>query len=142
MADAYRRIRNTARFLLGNLHGFDPAQDLVPTAQMVAIDRWALAQAASLQTDLSRAYEDCQFHVVYQKLHNYCVVDLGGCYLDILKDRLYTSSTASPLRRSSQTAIHHIFRSLVRLLAPVLTFTCDEAWAYATAKTAWNSSTW
>ncbi|MGH8517683.1 MAG: isoleucine--tRNA ligase, partial [Panacagrimonas sp.] len=108
MADAYRRIRNTARFLLGNLHGFDPAQDLVAFGQMVAMDRWAVTQAASLQAELAKAYEDCQFHVVYQKLHNYCVVDLGGCYLDILKDRLYTTGAKSLPRRSAQTAMWHI----------------------------------
>jgi isoleucyl-tRNA synthetase len=134
MADAYRRIRNTARFLLGNLHGFDPATDIVPVAQMVAIDRWAVAQAASLQDELARAYEDCQFHVVYQKLHNYCVVDLGGCYLDILKDRLYTTGATSLPRRSAQTAMWHILEAFVRWIAPVLSFTADEIWQLMPAR--------
>ncbi|MGQ0699522.1 MAG: isoleucine--tRNA ligase [Panacagrimonas sp.] len=128
MADAYRRIRNTARFLLGNLHGFDPATDLVAPEQMVAIDRWAMSQAASLQVELRKAYEECQFHVVYQKLHNYCVVDLGGCYLDILKDRLYTTDAKSLPRRSAQTAMWHILEAFERWIAPVLSFTADEIW--------------
>jgi len=128
MADAYRRIRNTARYLLGNLHGFDPATDAVPVEQMVAIDRWAVEQASALQTELAKAYEDCQFHVVYQKLHNYCVVDLGGCYLDILKDRLYTTGAKSLPRRSAQTAMWHICEAFVRWIAPVLSFTADEIW--------------
>lgn len=128
MADAYRRIRNTARFLLGNLHGFDPAADALPASELVAIDGWALAQAAAMQAELAKAYEDCAFHVVYQKLHNYCVVDLGGCYLDILKDRLYTTGTKSLPRRSAQTAMWHILEALVRWIAPVLSFTADEIW--------------
>ena len=128
MADAYRRIRNTARFLLGNLHGFDPRSDLLAPEQMVAIDRWAVAQAAALQAELGKAYEDCTFHVVYQKLHNYCVVDLGGCYLDILKDRLYTTGARSLPRRSAQSAMWHILEALVRWIAPVLSFTADEIW--------------
>ncbi|MCC2654990.1 MAG: isoleucine-tRNA ligase [Panacagrimonas sp.] len=134
MADAYRRIRNTARFLLGNLHGFDPARDLVPTGRMVAIDRWAVAQAAALQVELAKAYEECQFHVVYQKLHNYCVVDLGGCYLDILKDRLYTTGAKSLPRRSAQTAMWHILEAFVRWIAPVLSFTADEIWQLMPAR--------
>ncbi|MGQ0530043.1 MAG: isoleucine--tRNA ligase [Panacagrimonas sp.] len=134
IADAYRRIRNTARFLLGNLHKFDPAADLVPIEQMVAIDRWAIAQAAELQTELAKAYEDCQFHVVYQKLHNYCVVDLGGCYLDILKDRLYTTGAKSLPRRSAQTAMWHVLEGLVRWIAPVLSFTADEIWQLMPAR--------
>ncbi|MGQ0501889.1 MAG: isoleucine--tRNA ligase [Panacagrimonas sp.] len=128
MADAYRRIRNTARFLLGNLHGFDPRTDTVAPAQMVAIDRWAVSQAQALQLELRKAYDDCAFHVVYQKLHNYCVVDLGGCYLDILKDRLYTTGARSLPRRSAQTAMWHLLQALVRWIAPVLSFTADEIW--------------
>ena len=128
MADAYRRIRNTARFLLSNLHGFDPATDIVAPEQMVAIDRWAVSQAAALQEELRKAYDDCAFHVVYQKLHNYCVVDLGGCYLDILKDRLYTTGEKSLPRRSAQTAMWHILEAFERWIAPVLSFTADEIW--------------
>ena len=128
MSDAYRRIRNTARFLLSNLHGFDPATDAVPVEQMIAIDRWALAQAEALQGEIVQAYEEYQFHQVYQKLHNYCVVDLGGCYLDILKDRLYTTGAKSLPRRSAQTAMWHILEALARWIAPILSFTADEIW--------------
>ncbi len=128
IADAYRRIRNTARFLLGNLHDFDPAGDAVPVDRMLAIDAHALAQAAALQTQISKAYQTREFHQVYQRLHNYCVVDLGGLYLDVLKDRLYTLPQASEARRSAQTAMFHISEALVRWIAPILSFTADEIW--------------
>jgi isoleucyl-tRNA synthetase len=128
MADAYRRIRNTARYLLGNLHGFDPAQHLVPPEQLVAVDAWAISEAARLQEDLREAFARREFHVVYHKLHNYCVVDLGGRYLDLLKDRLYTMPRESLGRRSAQTALYHIAEALVRWIAPILSFTADEIW--------------
>ncbi len=128
MADAYRRIRNTARFLLGNLDGFDPVHHLVPPERLVAVDAWAIAEAAKLQDELRDAYARREFHVVYHKLHNYCVVDLGGRYLDLLKDRLYTTPRESLARRSAQTALHHIAQALVRWIAPVLSFTADEIW--------------
>ncbi|MGH8457213.1 MAG: class I tRNA ligase family protein, partial [Stenotrophobium sp.] len=128
IADAYRRIRNTARYLLGSLGNFDPARDVVPVDQMLAIDRWALAQAARLQGEIKQAYDESQFHLVYQKLHNYCVVDLGGLYLDVLKDRLYTLQAKSLARRSAQTAILHIAEAMVRWIAPILSFTADEIW--------------
>ena len=129
-SDAYRRIRNTARFLLGNLHGFDPATDAVPPAQMVALDRWAVQRAAALQAEIIEAYRTYQFHGVYQRVHNFCVTDLGGCYLDVLKDRLYTTPTRSLARRSAQTAMWHIAEAMVRWLAPVLSFTAEEIWSY------------
>jgi isoleucyl-tRNA synthetase len=129
MADAYRRIRNTARYLLGNLHGFDPVRDLVPVDRMVAVDIWAIAEAQRLQDELSAAYAAREFHLVYHKLHNYCVVDLGGRYLDLLKDRLYTLPTDSPSRRSAQTALYHLAEALVRWIAPILSFTADEIWS-------------
>jgi isoleucyl-tRNA synthetase len=128
MADAYRRIRNTARYLLGNLDGFDPATDAVAPQDMLKIDRWAIAQAAQLQAEIKQAYADAQFHLVYQKLHNYCVTDLGGLYLDVLKDRLYTTAAKSLARRSAQTALLHIAEAMVRWIAPVLSFTADEIW--------------
>jgi isoleucyl-tRNA synthetase len=127
MADAYRRIRNTVRYLLGNLHGFDPARDAVPPAQLLAMDRWALATARTLQDEIAAAYRDSQFHLVYQKVHNYAV-DLGALYLDVLKDRLYTLPAKSLARRSAQTAMFHIAEALVRWIAPVLSFTADEIW--------------
>ncbi|WP_091535723.1 isoleucine--tRNA ligase [Fontimonas thermophila] len=128
MADAYRRIRNTARFLLGNLDGFDPIHDRVPPERLVAVDAWAIAEAAKLQDELRAAYARREFHVVYHKLHNYCVVDLGGRYLDLLKDRLYTTPRKSLARRSAQTALLHIAEALVRWIAPILSFTADEIW--------------
>jgi len=127
-ADAYRRIRNTARYLLGSLHGFDPATDSVPPAEMVAVDRWAISEAARAQAEIQSAYADREFHRVYHTLHNYCVNDLGGLYLDLLKDRLYTLPEKSVARRSAQTALLHIAEGLVRWIAPVLSFTADEIW--------------
>ncbi|MEW6166518.1 MAG: isoleucine--tRNA ligase [Pseudomonadota bacterium] len=128
MADAYRRIRNTARYLLGNLHGFDPLRHLVGPEQMVAVDAWAIAEAARLQETLQQAYRRREFHVVYHRLHNYCVVDLGGRYLDLLKDRLYTMPRESVGRRSAQTALYHLAEGLVRWIAPILSYTADEIW--------------
>ncbi len=127
MADAYRRIRNTARYLLGSLHQFDATQ-MVAAEELVAVDRWAIGQAARLQEELRDAYAKRQFHLVYHKLHNYCVNDLGGLYLDILKDRLYTLPRTSKARRSAQTALLHIAEAFVRWIAPILSFTADEMW--------------
>ena len=133
VSDSYRRIRNTARYLLGNLHGFEPEQALLPE-EMLALDRWAVVKTADLQTQIIAAYDSFQFHQIYQKLHQFCVVEMGGFYLDILKDRLYTMPTTSRGRRSAQTAMHHILESLVRWLAPVLSFTADEIWQYMPGK--------
>jgi isoleucyl-tRNA synthetase len=127
IADAYRRIRNTVRYLLGSLRGFDPAVDAVPVGEMLAVDRWALDVARTLQDEIAAAYKSAQFHVVYQKVHNYAV-DLGSLYLDILKDRLYTMPPKSLGRRSAQTALFHIAEAFVRWIAPVLSFTADEIW--------------
>lgn len=129
-SDSYRRIRNTARFLLGNLAGFDPKSDLVPIEQMVALDRWAVGRAAALQEEVITAYQNYQFHVIYQRVHQFCVVDLGGCYLDVLKDRLYTTPAKSAARRSAQTAMLHIIEAMVRWLAPIMSFTAEEIWSY------------
>jgi len=128
MADSYRRMRNTARYLLGNLAGFDPQQHMVGVADMVALDRWALDQAQSLQAEIIKAYDDYAFHVIYQRLHQFCVVEMGGFYLDVLKDRLYTMPADSPGRRSAQTVMFHILEALVRWLAPIITFTAEEIW--------------
>ena len=127
-ADSYRRIRNTARFLLANLNGFDPQQHAVPFENMLALDRWVVDDAARLQREIIEAYDSYQFHLVYQKVHNFCVVELGGFYLDIIKDRQYTCKTESLARRSAQTALYHIVEALVRWIAPVLSFTADELW--------------
>ena len=130
MADSYRRMRNTVRFLLGNLTGFDPARDAVAPAGMLALDRWAMARAAELQQELVQAYRDYALHVIYQRVHNFCVVDLGGFYLDVLKDRLYTTPKSSLARRSAQTAMYHIAEAMVRWLAPILSFTAEEIWRF------------
>ncbi len=132
VGDSYRLFRNTFRYQLSNLFQFDAARDAVPLEQMDTLDRWALHQTATLLRECTAAYDAYEFHRVYQLCNQFCAVTLSATYHDILKDRLYTLGTKSPLRRSSQTAIHHIFRTLVRVLAPVLTFTCDEAWGYAT----------
>jgi isoleucyl-tRNA synthetase len=132
VAESYRLIRNTLRYQLSNLFDFDPARDAVPVAQLDTLDRWALHQTAILLRECTAAYEAYEFHRVYQLCNQFCSVTLSAVYHDILKDRLYTHGTNSPLRRSSQTALHGIFHTLVRVLAPVLTFTCDEAWSYAT----------
>jgi len=133
-ADSYRRIRNTARFLLSNLNQFDPALHLVKPEEMLALDRWAVERTAELQKEIIDAYNRYQFHLIYQKLHNFCVVDLGGFYLDIIKDRQYTCKADSLPRRSCQTALFHIIEALTRWLAPILSFTADELWQFIPGK--------
>jgi isoleucyl-tRNA synthetase len=130
MADSYRRMRNTLRFLLGNLHDFDPAHDALPMESLLALDRWALARTAALQAEVLEAYDQYTFHLIYQKVHNFCSVDLGGFYLDVIKDRLYTTPATWNARRSAQTAMFHIAESMVRWLAPILSFTAEELWRY------------
>lgn len=129
-ADAYRRIRNTARFLLSNLSGFDPARDLLPAEDMLALDRWAVDRTLLLQRELEEHYSEYRFWNVYSKVHNFCVQELGGFYLDIIKDRQYTTGANSVARRSCQTALYHISEALVRWIAPILAFTADEIWQY------------
>ena len=133
-ADSYRRMRNTVRFLLGNLHGFDPALDQVAPADLVALDAWAIARTRELQAEIITAYREYAFHLIYQKVHNFCIVDLGGLYLDVLKDRLYTTPAKSHARRSAQTAMFHIVEAMVRWLAPILSFTAEEIWQYLPGK--------
>jgi isoleucyl-tRNA synthetase len=130
MADSYRRMRNTLRFLLGNLHGFDPERQSVAFDDMVAIDQWAMAKAFHLQNDVVTAYRNYEFHDIYQQIHNFCVVELGGFYLDIIKDRLYTTGSDSAPRRSAQTALHHLAQAMVRWIAPILSFTAEEVWGH------------
>ncbi len=127
-ADSYRRLRNTARFLLANINEFNPANDLVPVNDMVAIDRWIVARAQAIQQDILTALDDYQFHVVVQKLMQFCSIDLGSFYLDVIKDRQYTAKRESVARRSCQTALYHIAEMLVRWLAPICSFTAQEIW--------------
>ena len=129
-ADAYRRIRNTARFLLSNLNGFDPVRDLLPAEQMLDLDRWAVDYSLQLQQEIIEAYDSYKFWNVYQKVHNFCVQELGGFYLDIIKDRQYTTQADSVARRSCQSAMYHIAEALVRWIAPILAFTAEEIWQY------------
>ncbi|MDP3518901.1 MAG: isoleucine--tRNA ligase [Pseudohongiella sp.] len=134
VADSYRRIRNTARFLLSNMSGFDPAADAVAPENMLALDYWITRQAQLLREQVKKDYENYQFLNVYQKVHNFCVIELGGFYLDIIKDRQYTAKTEGLARRSTQTAMYHITEILVRLIAPILSFTADEIWGFVPGK--------
>ncbi|XLZ70130.1 isoleucine--tRNA ligase [Massilia sp. SR12] len=140
VTESYRRIRNTLRFLLANTSDFDPKAHAVPLAELLEIDRYALANMAKLQADLTAHYERYEFHPVVSKLQNFCSEDLGGFYLDILKDRLYTSAVDSKARRSAQTALWHITQSLLRLMSPVLCFTAEEAWASFAGEEAFKAS--
>lgn len=128
--DSYRRIRNTARYFLSNIDGFDPQQHSVEHGDLLALDRWALDCAAQLQDDIISHYDNFQFHQIYQKLHNFCVRDMGGFYLDIIKDRIYTCGENSLPRRSAQTALYHIAEAFVRWIAPILSFTAHEIWGF------------
>jgi isoleucyl-tRNA synthetase len=134
-ADAYRRIRNTARFLLGNLHGFDPTRHLVAPADMVALDRWIVHRAHELQQKIADAYARYDFAEIVQALSNFCSVDLGALYLDVTKDRLYTMPEDSRGRRSAQTAMYRISEAFARWIAPILSFTADEIWRHLPATT-------
>ena len=136
VVESYRRIRNTLRFLLANTSDFNPATDAIPVNELLEIDRYAIARMTQLQAEIHQHFQDYEFHPVVAKLQMYCSEDLGGFYLDILKDRLYTSGVTSAARRSAQTAIWHITQSLLPLMAPILSFTAEEAWAvFADEKT-------
>lgn len=128
VVDAYRRIRNTLRFLLANVSDFDPQKDTVPKADLLEIDRWALNRAAEFQTEILAHYKVYEFHPVVAKLQIFCSEDLGAFYLDILKDRLYTTAPKSLARRSAQTALWQITHAMLRWMAPFLSFTAEEAW--------------
>lgn len=129
-SDGYRRLRNTARFLLSSLNDFDPAQDLVATKDLLALDRWMIDRTLLLQEEVKAAYETYQFQHIYQKVHHFCVLDLGGFYLDIIKDRQYTAKADGVARRSAQTAMYHVIEALTRWLAPIISYTADEIWQY------------
>lgn len=135
-ADAYRRIRNTARFLLANLNGFDPALHSVKPEEMVVLDRWAVGCAQAAQQEIVEAYESYDFHRVVQRLMQFCSIEMGSFYLDIIKDRQYTAKHDSVARRSCQTALFHIAEALVRWMAPIMSFTADEVWGYLPGKRA------
>jgi isoleucyl-tRNA synthetase len=130
VADSYRRIRNTARFMLSNLNGFDPKKDQVSNTDLLALDYWIVRQSQLLQKEVIAHYHAYEFLNVYQKIHNFCVVELGGFYLDVIKDRQYTTAKDSLARRSTQTAMLQIVETLSLLIAPILSFTADELWQY------------
>ncbi len=130
VTEVYRRIRNTARFLLANLHDFDPAKDLLPTDQLLSLDKWAINLAKAIQNSVKEYYDKYTFHIIYQKIFDFCSQELGGFYLDVIKDRQYTMQRNSRGRRSAQTAIYHILQALVRWIAPILSFTAEEIWQY------------
>ena len=130
LVEAYRRIRNTARFLLANLYDFDPARDAVPLDRLPALERWALHQTRALAERCRAAYEAYEFHVIYHALNNFCSVDLSAFYLDVRKDRLYCERAGGAERRAVQTTLHAIVDVLVRLMAPVLSFTAEDVWAH------------
>ncbi|MGE5576140.1 MAG: isoleucine--tRNA ligase [Syntrophothermus sp.] len=134
MSEVYRRIRNTFRFILGNLYDFDPVADSVPYEELFEIDKWALMRLMKLVERVTRGFEDYQFHVFYHAVHNFCAVDLSAFYLDVLKDRLYASGAKSKERRAAQTALYEILHVLVRMIAPVLVHTAEEIWQYLPAK--------
>ena len=133
-ADGYRRIRNTSRFLLSNLTGFDPEQHMVAPEDMIALDRWMVDRALQLQEELHEDYGNYAFLRIYQKVYNFCEATLGGFYLDIIKDRQYTTQADSLARRSCQTALYHVAEALVRWIAPILSFTADEIWQHLPGK--------
>jgi isoleucyl-tRNA synthetase len=133
LSDAYRRIRNTSRFILGNLNDFSPETDAVAADQMLEIDRFALHTLQALVDRALKAYDTYEFHVIYHRLYNYCTVDLSSFYLDILKDRLYTSPPASLARRSAQTAMFAILDAMARIMAPIMPFTAEEIWKHMPA---------
>lgn len=127
-ADAYRRIRNTARFLLANLNGFNPETDMVKAEELVAVDRWAVGRALEVQQEIIKAFDECNFHQVTQRLMQFCSIEMGSFYLDVIKDRQYTVKAGAHAHRSCQTALFHIMEALVRWMAPIMSFTADEIW--------------
>jgi isoleucyl-tRNA synthetase len=130
VAENYRKIRNTFRYILGNLYDFDPAHDAVEFDKMEALDQYMLRQTAAFASDVRAWYEEFAFHKIYHRVNHFCIVDLSAFYFDVLKDRLYTAAPKSPARRAAQTAIWHIGEALVRLLAPIMSFTCEEVWGF------------
>jgi isoleucyl-tRNA synthetase len=130
LSESYRKVRNTFRFALGNLHDFDPGRDVVPAGQMEEMDRWMLRRTGELVARCRRWYEEYEFHRVFHAVHDFCVVELSAFYFDVLKDRLYTFAANDQRRRSAQTAIYQMAHALVRLLAPVLAFTAEEIWKH------------
>ena len=135
VAETYRVLRNALRYQLSNLYDFDPAKDAVPDSKLTGLDRWILGEFSKLEQDVIKAYDDCEFHVVYQRISQFVAVELSAIYHDVVKDRLYTDAANSPRRRSTQTALHRMVAGLCKILAPLLAFTADEAWEFVPGKT-------
>ena len=135
LVEAYRRLRNTARFLISNLYDFDPQTDIVETKDLEELDRWILHRTQDVLSRCREAYDNYEFHIVYHTLNNFCSVDLSALYLDIVKDRLYCEGAKSRLRRAAQTALYRILDVLVHLIAPIVSFTAEEVWGYMPDKT-------
>lgn len=130
LSESYRKIRNTARFILGNIHDFDPNTDAVADEALEEMDRWALMRLTQLMEQVRDAYESYTFHEALHKMHNFCVVDMSNFYLDVLKDRLYVEKADGATRRAAQTTIYRILNTLTRMLAPILAFTAEEIWSF------------
>ena len=130
LSEAYRKIRNTARYILGNLNGFNPDENMVSLDELMPIDKWAIAKLNILIDKVKEAYDKYEFHIVYHAIHNFCVVDMSNFYLDVLKDRLYTEKVDSKARRAAQTSIYIILNAMTRMIAPILAYTSDEIWKY------------
>jgi isoleucyl-tRNA synthetase len=140
LVEVYRRIRNTCRFLLGNLSDFNPTAERLPSAELHELDRLMLHRLQKVIERVRRAYHEHEYHIVFHALHNFCVVDLSSFYLDVLKDTLYTAKADAPERRSAQTVLHECLLALVKLLAPILAFTAEEIWGYLPAASREESS--
>ncbi len=138
VGETYRVIRNALRYQLSNLYDFDPARDAVPDDGLTGLDRWILGMFAELEAECARAYEACEFHVVYQRVAQFAAVQLSAVYHDVVKDRLYTDGAGSPRRRSTQTALHRLVTGLCQVLSPILAFTADEAWEHLPGRSAWS----
>jgi len=134
VGETYRGIRNALRYQLSNLYDFDPATQTVADDQLTGLDRWILGEFAKLEAEVLAAYDQYEFHVVYQKLSQFIAVELSSVYHDVIKDRLYTDAANSPRRRSTQTALHRLVTGLCQMLAPILAFTADEAWEFVPGK--------
>ncbi len=139
LSEIYRKIRNTARYILGNLDGFDPTRDCVEDSQLPELDRWALARLDALLERTHRAYDRFDFHIIFHAIHNFCTIDMSNFYLDIIKDRLYVENADSVERRAAQTAIYRILRTLTTLIAPIIPFTAEEIWSHLPADPAWKA---
>ncbi|RGX56488.1 isoleucine--tRNA ligase [Anaerotruncus sp. AF02-27] len=140
LSEVYRKIRNTARYILGNLYDFDPNRDMVPFAELTDLDKWALARFDGLVKTTSEAYDNFEFHSIYHALHNFCTIDMSNFYLDVLKDRLYVEAADSKNRRAAQTAIYTILRGLTLVFAPIIPFTAEEVWSYLPADKNYDSA--